>query len=121
MDVIYLHARDAKKTGKWYEEVLGLKVKYKTSDSSWLEFDFEKSPSTRFAVEAAPSPDASSVKQQGIMISFRVADIHKAVDRLEKLGVVFHGTPKVKEEGVSRFVTFQDPEGNWLQLSQRIK
>ena len=121
IDVIYLHARDAEKTGKWYEEILGLKVKFKTSDCSWQEFDFEKSPPTRFAVEATSLLDASPVEQQGIMISLRVNDVKEAVDTLEKKGVVFFGTPKIKEEDVSRFATFQDPEGNWLQLSQRIK
>ena len=121
IDVIYLHARDAESTGKWYEEVLGLKVKFKTSDNSWQEYDFEKSPSTRFAVEAAPLLDSSVVEQQGIMISFRVNDVEKVVSKLEKLGVEFFGTPKIREEGVSRFATLQDPEGNWLQLSQRIE
>ncbi len=116
-----MHARDAESTGKWYEEVLGFKVKFKTSDNNWQEYDFQRSPSTRFAVEDAPLLDTSAVEQQGIMISFRVNDVEKAVYELEKLGVEFFGTPKIREEGVSRFATFQDPEGNWIQLSQRIK
>ena len=120
IDVIYLHARDAETTSRWYEEVLGLKVKFKTPDHGWQEFDFEETPSTRFAIESAPILDASPVEQQGIMISFRVGDVDQAVDILEKKGVEFFGNPKIKEEGVSRFATFQDPEGNWLQLSQRI-
>ena len=120
IDVIYLHARDPENTGKWYEEILGLKLKFKTIDNSWQEFDFEESPSARFAVEAAPLLDASIVEQQGVMISFRVIDVEKTVSKLENLGVEFYGTPKIKEEGVSRFATLQDPEGNWIQLSQRI-
>jgi predicted enzyme related to lactoylglutathione lyase len=121
IDVIYLHARDAKRTSKWYEEVLGLTVKFKTPDTSWQEFDFEYSPPTRYAIESAPQLDASPVEQQGIMISFRVDDVVKSVSDLQKRGVEFFGTPKIREEGVSRFATFQDPEGNWLQISQRVK
>jgi len=121
IDVIYLHAQDAEKTGKWYEKVLGIKVKFKTVDHSWHEFDFEKSPPTRFAIESISLQDASPVQLQGVMISLRVTDVEEAVSTLEKKGVEFFGTPKIMEEGVSRFATFQDPEGNWLQISQRIK
>jgi predicted enzyme related to lactoylglutathione lyase len=121
VDVIYLHAKNGEQTGKWYEEVLGLNVKFKTPDSSWQEYDFDASPPTRFAVEATPLPDTSQGEKQSIMISFRVADVEAAVDNLERKGVEFYGTPKIKEEGVSRFVTLKDPEGNLLQLSQRIK
>ncbi|MFW9833310.1 MAG: VOC family protein [Candidatus Thorarchaeota archaeon] len=121
IDVIYLHAKVAGKTRKWYEEVLGLKVKFRTPDNSWLEFDFDKSPPTRFAVEASPVPSGFPVEQQGVMISFRVDDLTRTVKDLEEKGIEFFGTPRIKEEGVSRFATLQDPEGNWLQLSERIK
>ena len=121
IDVIYLHAHNAETTGQWYEEVLGLHVKFKTPDNSWQEYDFEKSPPTRFAIESTSSVGASSVEKQSIMISLRVDDVESTVDALEDKGVEFYGSPKIKEEGVSRFATFQDPEGNWLQLSQRIK
>ena len=121
IDVIYFHARDAEKLGKWYTEVLDLDLKFKTSDHSWQEFDFEKSPPTRFAIEAAPLLDPSKVERQPIMISLRVSNVNEALDTLEKRGVEFFGTPKIKEEGASRFATLQDPEGNWIQLSQRIK
>ena len=121
IDVIYFHARNAEKMGKWYHKILGLTIKFKTSDHSWQEFDFDNSPPTRLAIEATQLLDTSAVEKQSIMISFRVNDVDEAVSTLEKRGVKFFGTPKIKEEGVSRFATLQDPEGNWIQLSQRIK
>ena len=121
IDVIYFHARNAEKMTKWYNEILGLSIKFKTSDHSWQEFDFDNSPPTRLAIEAAPFQDPSPVEKQSIMISFRVNDVDETVDTIEKRGARFFGTPKIKEEGVSRFATLQDPEGNWIQLSQRIK
>ena len=121
IDVVYFHARDAEKMGKWYNEVLGLDFKFKTDDHSWQEFDFDKRLSTRLAIEVAPLLDPSPVERQSIMISLRVNDVDEVVDTLENHGVEFFGTPKIKEEGVSRFATLQDPDGNWIQLSQRIK
>jgi len=121
IDIVYFHARDAVKLGTWYSEILGLNLKFKTPDHSWQEFDFDRSPPTRLAIEAATSINTSPVEKQSIMLSLRVTDIDEIVEKLEKQGIKFFGTPKILEEGVSRFSTLQDPEGNWLQLSQRIK
>ena len=120
IDVVYLHVFDSEALGKWYSEVLGLNLKFKTSDHSWQEYDFSESPPARFAVEAIGMP-ISSVEKQQIMISFRVFDVQAAVKSLEKRGVKFFGTPKIKKEGFSLFATLQDPAGNWLQLSQRVE
>ena len=120
IDVVYLHVFDSETLGRWYSEVLGLELKFKTPDHSWQEFNFEGNPSTRFAVEAISMP-ISRVEKQSIMISFRVDDIEASVRELEKKGIKFFGTPKIKKEGFSRFATLQDPAGNWLQLSQRVE
>ena len=120
IDVVYLHVFDSESLGKWYSDVLGLELKFKTPDYSWQEYDFSNSPPTRFAVEAINIP-ISEVEKQAIMISFRVDDIEKSIADLEKKGVRFFGDPKIMREGSSLFTTFQDPAGNWLQLSQRVK
>ena len=120
IDVVYLHVFDSESLGKWYSEILGLDLKFKTFDHSWQEYDFDKSPPTRFAVEAIGIP-ISKVEKQPIMISFRVADIKASVTELEEKGVKFFGSPKIKKEGFSLFATLQDPAGNWLQLSQRVE
>ena len=120
IDVVYLHAFNAENLVNWYSEVLGLHVNFKTFDSSWQEFDFRKSPPTRFAIEAI-GMNRSEVEQQPIMISFRVDDIKKTVNDLKKKGIDFYGTPPIKKEGFSLFATLQDPAGNWIQLSQRVE
>lgn len=120
IDVVYLHVFDSEGLGKWYTEVLGLELKFKTISHSWQEYDFSESPPTRFAVEAIGMP-ISKVEKQPIMISFRVDDIEAVVKSLEKKGVRFLGTPKIQKEGFSLFATLQDPAGNWLQLSQRVE
>ena len=120
IDVVYLHVFDSETLGKWYSEILGLDFKFKTSDQSWQEYDFDKSPPSRFAIEAIRMP-ISQPEKQSIMISFRVDDIEEMVSNLEKKGIRFFGEPKIKKEGYSLFATFQDPAGNWLQLSERVE
>jgi predicted enzyme related to lactoylglutathione lyase len=119
VDVIYLHASNGADLGEWYKEVLGLQLSFKTSDSSWQEFNFDDSPPTRFAIESLEL-GSSGVEQQSIMISFRVDDVKSMVEKLEQKGVEFYGSPKIMREGYSLFATLQDPAGNWIQLSQRI-
>ena len=120
IDVVYLHVFDSETLGKWYSEILGLELKFKTFNHGWQEYDFDKSSPTRFAVEAIGMP-ISNVEKQPIMISFRVDDIKATVKILEKKGIKFFGEPKIQKEGFSLFATLQDPAGNWLQLSQRVE
>lgn len=117
IDVVFVHARASAKMVEWYRDKLGIELGY--SDSDWSEFVFDLGrPPTRFAIEAV-GDDSSEAETQRIMISFRVTDVKEAVDTLEKKGIQFYGTPKIRDEGPSLFATLRDPEGNWIQLSQR--
>ena len=115
IDVIYLHS-PYKELSAWYADILGLEKIY--TDDTWTEFKTQGT--TRFAVEHVGWP-RSVVENQAIMVSFRVADIHLAVETLAKRGVRFY--PSIEEAifevGPSLVATFQDPAGNWVQLSQR--
>ena len=114
VDVVFIHIKDPVKMSKWYQDVLGLNIGFKTDDMSWLEFKFdEKRPPTRFALEQ------SSGEQQPIMMSFRVDDIYSAIAEMESRGGMFLGDEKIRAEGISLFATLQDPEGNLVQISQR--
>ncbi len=120
IDIVYLHVFDSESLSKWYTEVLGLDLKFKTDDHGWQEYDLGMSPPTRFAIEAVRMP-ISQTEKQSIMISFRVDNVTRMVTELEKMGVKFFGEPKIQKEGLSLFATFQDPAGNWLQLSERVE
>jgi len=115
IDVIYIHS-PYKELADWYADVLGLQPGY--SDGHWTEYQTEGL--TRFAVEHAAYP-RSVVENQAIMISFRVSDIHQAVATLAESGVLFYPSLQetIFEAGPSLVATFQDPAGNWIQLSQR--
>jgi len=119
IDIIFLHVKDSVKMSQWYKEMLELDVSFVTEDLTWTEFGFPgHPPATRFAIEHTRD-SSSEVEQQPIMVSFRVEDIFKATTQLESKGVEFCGNPKIREEGISYFTTFRDPEGNWIQISQR--
>ncbi|MHA1355887.1 MAG: hypothetical protein ACTSPK_13495 [Candidatus Heimdallarchaeota archaeon] len=40
---------------------------------------------------------------------------------MEEKGVEFYGKNKIQDVGPTLVATFCDPEGNWMQLSQRKK
>ena len=114
VDVVFLHTHD-RDLSHWYAEILGLEVKLQ--DGDWTEF--ETGCQTRFAIENIPDSH-SPVESQPIMVSFRVDDIHQAVNELSARGIHFHPSPEttIFSAGPSLVATFQDPTGNWLQLSQ---
>jgi len=119
IDVVFIHVKDSELMAKWYQEKLGLDIKNTTTDLSWQEFALsENQAPTRFALDYG-GPNPSLIEQQPIIISFKVADIYKAVNELEKRGVIFSGSQKVLDVGPTLVATFQDPEGNYLQISQR--
>ena len=115
IDVVFLHSPD-KDLADWYAGVLGLEKR--VSDGSWTEYQIQGV--TRFAVEQLGSP-RSVVENQAIMVSFRVTDIRQVVETLAARGVCFYPSLEetIFEAGPSLVATFQDPAGNWIQLSQR--
>jgi catechol-2,3-dioxygenase len=114
IDVVFLHS-PYKELSAWYADVLGLEKL--SSDDTWTEYQTQGS--ARFAVEYVGWP-RSAVENQAIIVSFRVADIHLAVETLTRRGVRFYPTAQetIFEVGPSLVATFQDPAGNWVQLSQ---
>jgi predicted enzyme related to lactoylglutathione lyase len=115
IDVVFIHT-PYQELADWYADVLGLEKGH--ADGGWTEFQTQGV--TRFAVEQVGYP-RSVVENQAVMISFRVADIHAAVKILSERGVRFFPSLErtIFEAGPSLVATFQDPAGNWLQLSQR--
>ena len=119
IDVVFIHIKDPELMVKWYQEKLGLDVSNTTTNLSWQEFALsENQAPTSFALDYC-GPNPSPIEQQPVIISFKVADIYKAVNELEKRGIIFSGSQKVFDVGPTLVATFQDPENNYLQISQR--
>lgn len=117
IDVVYVHTFN-EQLSDWYEKTLGLK---KTARyPGWQEFEMPNG--SRFGMDFISYP-SSTVQRQPIVISFLVDDIYHAVEELSKKGVRFYpDNDKVKtifDVGPTLIATFEDPEGNFVQLSQQ--
>jgi predicted enzyme related to lactoylglutathione lyase len=119
IDIVFIHVKNPKLMAEWYKKALNLDIASQTDDLHWQEFEFASDiDKTRFALDF-PGEEPNGPTQQSIMISFKVDDIGPTVEQLEKKGVIFIGDPKIVDVGPSFFATFIDPEGNYIQLSQK--
>ncbi|MCE7741465.1 MAG: hypothetical protein GOP50_03315 [Candidatus Heimdallarchaeota archaeon] len=116
--MVFLHVEDPVKLRQWYNEILELENGFATPDLHWQEFVFPEKTATRFALDYAGN-NPSEVEQQKIMISFKVENIFDYVKKLESKGIEFYGINKINDVGPTLVATFQDIEGNWIQISQR--
>lgn len=116
ISVAYIHTPN-KKLADWYETHLGLKKGY--GDQHWQAFETEKG--SKFALDFISYP-SSTVQKQSVMISFEVEDIKVAVEEMSKKGVRFYPDNNIEKTifdvGPSLVATFEDPDGNFMQLSQ---
>lgn len=114
IEVVFIHTPDPQ-LADWYEDVLGLSRIY--DDGKWIEFT--SLGVTRFALDIT-AENPSPVEKQVFMVCLRVDDINKEVERLSGKGVQFYPDREhtIFDVGANLVATFQDPHGNWLQLSQ---
>jgi hypothetical protein len=115
IDVVFVHSPH-RELGEWYAETLGLEKGY--GDDHWQEYAMPQG--SRFAIDFTTFP-RSAVEKQAIVISFQVDDVRQAVETLAERGVRFYPSREeaVFDVGPTLVATFQDPDGNWAQLSQR--
>lgn len=116
IQVAYIHTPN-KELADWYEEKLGLKKGY--GDEHWQNFEMENG--SGFALDFIGYP-SSTVQKQSIMLSFQVENIEEAVKELAAKGVRFYPDNDISQTifdvGPTLVATFEDPDGNFVQLSQ---
>lgn len=104
----------------FYADALGLALRHDASPYGYCLFD---AGGTDFLVEAvAPEAPADEQALPGRFtgLSFAVADIQSAYQRLLHLGVRFDEPPERQFWG-RWLATFVDPDGNRLQLAQAAR
>jgi len=106
---------DLGKARDFYERVLGFKLVKETP--KWLIFDIS---GTTLIVMAGASPrsygDAYG-SEAGTVVCLMTDDIDREYEELKAQGVSFFSEINVVSEG--RYVGFQDPDGNLLELIQK--
>ncbi len=97
---------------RFYRDVLGLEprhVKERTANFQWDDFKL-----TIGLHDEVRGPNADPNR---LMVNFRVDDIHAVHRRLVEAKVTFSRPPEQEPWG-GWLATFQDPDGNTLQLLQ---
>lgn len=110
-------ARDTEALATWYKETLGAVEVSRGTDEPTVIF-------LRFGggalIELVPAGEASAVQPSDhVHVCFSVRDIEAAERGLGERGVVLERSIFTVYEG-SRVAFFRDPEGNLLQLAERV-
>ena len=115
IDVAFIHTPH-RELADWYADILGLPQGY--GDDGWQSF--QVSEGSRFAIDYTTFP-RTAVEKQAILLSFKVNDIRQEFGTLAGRGVRFYPSAEtaIFDVGPSLVATFVDPDGNWVQLSQR--
>jgi lactoylglutathione lyase len=108
VDHVWFWVADMERSVTFYRDVLGLALASRSGDE-WAEFD---TGAVRVALHGAGD---DRDRPDGGTVVFRVGDLDASKLRLEGLGVTFD--EHIGEvEGLGRFASFADPDGNRIQL-----
>lgn len=114
--LVWLGVSDLERACDFYAETLNLAVKHLDTQAGWAEFEHPHC-SALLALQQI-DPD-ELMPSGGATVVFDVPNLDKSMQNLEKAGVPFL-TGKISMNG-SQCATFIDPDGNNLQLRQKIK
>jgi len=107
-DLVFYWISDMERSVAFYRDVLGLRL-VRRDDGNWAEFDAGGRP---FAIHSAA--DGQPVRPGGATAVFAVDDLDQAKADLASRGVTFGHEGAV--EGYARFASFEDPDGNPIQI-----
>ena len=114
---VFVLVRDLGAAQPFYSNGLGLRLRAGRADLGYCVFD---AGNAQLVVESVP-PDAPEEDQALVGrftgLSFAVADVEAKHKELLSLGVRFTGAPERQSWG-GVLATFQDPEGNEMQIAQ---
>ena len=105
-----MYVRDIKESKRFYEDALGMKVKFASPDGQWIEFDLGE---TSFAILQRPAKKGE-LKPEKTRTMFEVKNMEAAKERLDEKGVKIIGDIRIEDYG--KLLTFEDPNGHWLEL-----
>ncbi len=107
----YYVTRDMERAVRFYQAALGLSLKFQDG-SRWAQFD---AGGVNFSLS---SPEEAAPGTQGAVVILEVDDLDAAAAELEAAGAAIEGRRDMGSHG--RTLTFRDPDGNLVQLFQRV-
>lgn len=111
-------ADNAETLSKWYCDVLGYEVFFRTDKPIYII----KAPDNTYIEvmpkDENPRPNRTTCTPGWSHLALRVSDMDAAMASLDQHGVAWEG-PEFEAVGGGRIRNFMDPEGNLLQIVQR--
>ncbi|MFO1329532.1 MAG: VOC family protein [Rubrivivax sp.] len=114
---VRLHVRRLDRAADFYGHRLGLPLKVDGRALGWCVFALGEVDLVVERVDAEAPEHEQALVGLPSGLSLAVADIQGEQDRLAALGVAFTGPPELQAWG-GWLTTFEDPDGNQLQLVQ---
>ena len=104
----WVYVSNLEKSIRFYQDI-GFELKF-IDGNAWAEFDMGE---TSFALLQRPA-EKGAVRPAKTRIMFEVNDIEKIRQQLISLSVKLIGG--VREETYGKLLTFEDPDGHWLEF-----
>ncbi|MEM6941681.1 MAG: VOC family protein [Pseudomonadota bacterium] len=108
-----LSVKDRYASAKWFEEMLGFKLRYHMDEAGWSELETKTAGVTLGLGEQTEPAPGNAVPV------FGTPDLATARSALEAQGVKFDGETETME-GMVSLATFYDPDGNAMMLAQDL-
>lgn len=111
---VFFKCKNPKKMTEWYQKHLGLETNPYGATFEWYE-DSEKTQKAQ--TQWTPFPEDTDYfgsSKQNYMINYRVENLEKLVEELQKEGVTI--VDKIETFDYGKFVHILDAEGNRVQL-----
>ncbi|MBB5441199.1 glyoxylase I family protein [Pedobacter sp. AK017] len=112
-------ARDVDQLANWYCEVLGYVKYFRHEKPVWILLAPDNSLLEIMPVDANPRPERTTWTPGWSHLALRVKNIHNAIEYLDSKNVEWGGEI-INAVGGGQVRTFYDPEGNMLQLVERL-
>ena len=109
MHSVLIWSEDVKRLVPFYRDVLGLKPQMESEGFTVFLLN-----GTGLAIGTHSEVQGRSRDPNRMMVNLRVDDCRAEYERLSKQGVAFSRTPT--EDAIHIIATFNDPDGNVLQL-----
>jgi metallothiol transferase len=110
---VWVYVSDLERSKDFYQNKIGLK--FKSQNEDWIEFDLGK---TSFAILQRISEKGTVVPSK-TRIMFEVKDIETFYDDATGKGIKCIGG--IRNERYGSLLTFEDPDGHWLEVYQANK
>lgn len=112
---VFFKSNDPKKITEWYHKHLGLDTNPYGANFEWYE---NPDSTSKAQTQWTPFPTDSKYFDKDFMINYRVENLEKFVDELQKEGVTI--VDKIETYDYGKFVHILDGDGNKVQLWEPI-